>query len=280
MVGIERIVVAAEESEASRQGIRTALAWAPPLGASVTLLHVLPRTPAAAMTVLDAGAAREGLHFAEPMAAFEGWVANELADHSYQSSPAMETAYGLPGIEIPRFAERTGADLVVVGRKPRSQAQRRFEGDTADAVARRSTVPCLFVRQPLLVPTRMLVAIDGTERGMRVLQFALRIATAFSSRLSGVIVERLAPGEPPALAASVPAARTAALQRRLDGAVQPLLIRRGEAAAEILQAAADVSADLIVIGYRRGGPPGVIECGSVARYVGHHAWCGVLTIPL
>jgi nucleotide-binding universal stress UspA family protein len=57
-------------------------------------------------------------------------------------------------------------------------------------------------------------------------------------------------------------------------------VRRGEPAAQILAAALEIETDVIVIGYRRGGPPAVIEAGSVARYVLHHAPCAVLTVPL
>jgi nucleotide-binding universal stress UspA family protein len=35
-----------------------------------------------------------------------------------------------------------------------------------------------------------------------------------------------------------------------------------------------------VIGYHRGGLPGIIEAGSTARHVVHTAPCAVLTIPL
>ena len=275
---LERIVAAADESEAGRQGIKAALAWSVPLDATVTLFHVLPRASAAALTLTGGG--RERAHGGDSLSALESWVAAEVGERGEQAVPTIEAGYGLPGVEIPRFAEQTGAGLIVVGRKPRSLAQRLYEGDTADAVARRSTVPCLFVRRPLQVPSRILVAVDGTERGMRVLQFALAIATRLRSRLGGVIVERLHPGEPRGLAASVPTARTATLQRRLDGAVEPLLVRHGHPSTEILRAADDVGADVIVIGYRRGGPPGMIEAGSVARYVAHHALCAVLTVPL
>jgi nucleotide-binding universal stress UspA family protein len=273
---LDRIVVAADESEAGRQGVRAALAWAEPLGAAVTLFHVLPRVPAAALS----GGARHHGRAADSLAALESWVTAEVAERPGQRVPAIEAGYGLPGIEIPRDAEQAGAGLLVVGRKPRSMAQRLYEGDTADAVARRSTVPCLFVRRPLRVPARMIVAVDGTDRGMRVLQVAGDITTRLGCRLSGVIVERLHPGEPPALAGAVPTARTAALQRRLNGDVEPLLVRQGDPAPEILAAAHDLSADVIIIGYRRGGPPGLIEAGSVARYVAHHAPCAVLTVPL
>jgi nucleotide-binding universal stress UspA family protein len=275
-MGLERIVAAADESEAGRQGVKAALAWAGPLGATVTLFHVLPRVPAAA---LRGGAGNRGAG-ADSLAALETWVTAEVAEGPGQRPPAIESGYGLPGIEIPRYAELAGARLLVLGRKPRSMAQRLYEGDTADAVARRSTVPCLFVRRPLRIPARMLVAVDGTDRGMRVLQIGSDIATRLGCRLSGVIVERLHPGEPPGLAGVVPTARTAALQRRLNGAIEPLLVRQGDPSTEILKAAHDLSAEVIIIGYRRGGPPGLIEAGSVARQVAHHAPCAVLTVPL
>jgi nucleotide-binding universal stress UspA family protein len=274
-MGLERIVVAADESEAGRHGVKAALAWSVPLGATVTLFHVMPRIPAAAL----AGGRSDRGHGADPLGALKAWVSAEVAERRGRL-PAIEAGYGVPGIEVPRFAEQSGAGLLVVGRKPRSPAQRLYEGDTADAVARRSTVPCLFVRRPLRVPGRMIVAVDGTDRGMRVLQFACDIATRLGCRLSGVIVERLHPGEPAGLAGAVPTARTAALRRRLDGAIEPLLVRQGNPSTGILEAAHDVSADVIIIGYRRGGPPGLIEAGSVARYVAHHAPSTVLTVPL
>jgi nucleotide-binding universal stress UspA family protein len=279
-MSIDRIVAAVDESEVGRQGIRTALTWGPRLQAEVTLYHVAAPRPAPAF------AHPGGLSEIEPAAALDGvgaiesWIAGELGDRPGQPVPALATGYGLPGVEIPRYAERAGAGLLVLGRKPRSHAQRLFEGDTADAVARRSTVPCLFVRGPLGVPARLLVAVDGTDRGLAVLRFALGIATGLSSLLSGVIVEPTHAGEPAELARTVPTARVAALQRRLDGAVQPLVVRRGDPATEILRTAEDSRADVVVIGYRRGGPPGLIEGRSVARRVAHRAACAVLTVPL
>jgi nucleotide-binding universal stress UspA family protein len=277
---IDRIVVAADESEESRRGIRAALAWAGPLGADVTLFHVAAQRRAAAPPPLRANGEVEPANVSDGASAIRHCIAGELAEAQGLPVPNIEIGCGLPGIEIPRFAERTEADLLVLGRKPRSRTQRLYEGDTADAVARRSTVPCLFVRRPLGLPARLLVAIDGTDRGLGVLRLALAVAGALGSRLSGVIVEPARADEPAELARSVVLARTAALQRRLEGAVEPLVVRHGDPAAEILHAADDTGADVVIIGYRRGGPPGLIEGGSVARRVAHRASCAVLTAPL
>jgi nucleotide-binding universal stress UspA family protein len=242
--------------------------------------HVEARQPAPALARFADTEGSEPAGAWDAVAALERWTRTELADRPELPVPTFDTGSGLPGIEIPRFAERRGAGLLVLGRKPRSPTQRLFEGDTADAVARRSTVPCLFVRRPLGIPSRLLVAVDGTERGLSVLRFALGLATGLRSALSGVIVEPVLDGKPAALAQSVPSARTTALQRRLEGVVEPLRIRHGEPAAEILRTADDTRAEVIVLGFRRGGPPGVVEGGSVARRVAHRASCAVLTVPL
>jgi nucleotide-binding universal stress UspA family protein len=255
-VSVEHIVVATDGSEASRQGIGAARAWGQRLGAEVTLYHVATRRPLPALA-LAAG----------PL------VESEPAEH-------LETGVGIPGVEIPRFAERNGAGLVVVGRKPRARSPQIQASDTGDAVARRSTVPCLFVPGPLGLPAHLLVALDGTDRGLRVLPFALGIAEALGARLSGVVVEPPKPGEPAELASLVPSARAAALRHRLDCGVHPLIVRHGDPETEILRAAHHARADVIIIGYRRGGSPAPIQRGSVARRVAHCAPCAVLTVPL
>ena len=98
------------------------------------------------------------------------WVRTEL--HAQREPPHVEVgiAVGVPAIEICRLAERRQADLMVLGRKQRSQLGRLLLGDTADAVARRSTIPCLFVPHDSGPFRQVLVALDGSERGMLVLK--------------------------------------------------------------------------------------------------------------
>ena len=279
-MGIKHIVVAADESETSRQAVRSALDWADRLGAAVTVYHVAARPQLAAVGEPTRPSWTQSRHAGEEDRAIERWVTAQAAMRPEHPRPAFESGCGLPGVEIPRFAERAGAGLLVVGRKFRSPARRLSEGDTADAVARRSTVPCLFVQSPLGVPNRILVAADGTDRGLRVTGFAFDLAAALGGALGGVTVERGFAGDPVALAAAVPGARTVELQRRLRGVVEPLLVRSGDPATEILRAAAITEAEVVVIGFRRGGPPGLIEGGSVGRQVAHRASCAVLTVPL
>jgi len=209
----------------------------------------------------------------------------------------LAVAEGLPGVEISRYAETAKADLVVIGRKRRSVLQRLLLGDTADSVARRSALPCLFVSADEQRFERILVALDGTERGISVLLAAIdfsrltgacirvvnvepayqnedgvpRILTARSARLAEVVA---------GLARRSDLAENA--WDRSDGASgdSPLVIHRGPVVAEIIREVSAAKSDLLLVGYHRGGPVAVAEAGSVSRRLAHEAPCGVLTIPL
>ena len=61
-----------------------------------------------------------------------------MRERLLEATVACLVEYGYTGTTVTRIAERVGADLLVVGHKPRTQAMRLLLGDTADAVARRS----------------------------------------------------------------------------------------------------------------------------------------------
>jgi len=195
---------------------------------------------------------------------------------------------GVPSIEICRAAEERGADLLILGRKPRSQANRLMVGDTADAVARRSLVPSLHVPPRVEGVNSMLVALDGSERGLVVFRTAANLAAAIGATIRAVTVEAALADEPAELVAGLPTARSARLLDRLRGmlsAEQPTAVplleaRRGDVVEQVLVAVAETAADLLVVGCHRGGPPGVVEAGSVARRLEHLAPCTLLTVPL
>lgn len=265
---LQHIVAAADETEVSRNAIRTALAWAHRASARLTILSVSSR---------KALATGDGQPSA--VTTIERWLGHEVAG-SNAAAPRIAEASGVPSIEIARFAEESAADLLVLGRKQRSAVARRLLGDTADAVARRSRVPCLFVPGPDEVPDRLLVALDATERGLTVFYGACRLAEALDVRLDLVTVERALADEPAHLARDVRDGRTENLARALCGAANALRVRRGDVVTEILHEVDARHARVLVIGYHRGGPPGFVEAGSVARQLSHSAPCAVLTIPL
>jgi nucleotide-binding universal stress UspA family protein len=218
------------------------------------------------------------------------WLATEFA-----AGPAIPVelgiAFGVPGIEICRFAEQRGADLLVLGRKHRSAVARLLVGDTADAVIRRSRVPCLFVEQGSAPLGRILVALDGTERGMRVYGAARDFAEVIHAGVGVVTVEdsnapHAAEPVPP-----LPLTRSSRLWRELEpawdrdgGAVSPsetaVAIRQGRVVPEILAEVSGSGADVLAFGCHRGGPAGFLEHAGTARQLAHTAPVSVLTIPL
>jgi nucleotide-binding universal stress UspA family protein len=214
------------------------------------------------------------------------WLAPELAAAERRPVVSLAVTYGVPSIEICRYAEEVGAGLVVLGRKQRSAKTRLLIGDTADAVARRSRVPCLFVPSGSRPMCRVLAALDGTDWGLTVMTAALRLAAATGVELHTVTVEPPKAGETAADAAALPLARTTRLEQRLREALgrdhpgARLEIRRGTAVEEVLAALDASEADTLAVGYHRGGPAGIIEAGSTGRRLLHAAPGAVFTIPL
>jgi nucleotide-binding universal stress UspA family protein len=276
---LEHIVVAADETAASRNAIRTALSWAAQAGARVTIINV--SAPGAVPVLAGAGALPHRDQRSSPaLDSIQRWLLPELGREPSWPVPEVAMAVGIPGIEIARFADETSADLLVVGRKQRSAAARLLVGDTADAVARRSRVPCLFVPTPLEVPTTMLAALDGSPRCLSVVAATRSIAQSLHASLELVSVEPAQKDEPSELAHALPTAGTVNLRCMLNGGGDALRVRRGDIVTEILREVQAAQAQVLAVGYHRGGPPGVLELGSVARRLVHSAPCGVLTIPL
>jgi nucleotide-binding universal stress UspA family protein len=263
---LTHIVPATDESDAGRQAVWTALEIAETAGACVTVLRVVPS---------DGNGTHPDLEH------LQRWVESGLTPRDPVAPITYAVAYGVPGIEIARFAERARASLLVLGRKPRSRIVRLLLGDTADAVARRSGVPCLFVSPEGTRPRHLLVAVDGSERGMTVLDAADRFARQVGADLLVLTVEPTHAGEPIHLALATPVARSARIRSQVhDRLGHEIEVRRGEAAEQILAAVDERRPDVVVLGCHRGGSAGVIEAGSTARQVIHAAPCAVLTVPL
>lgn len=284
---LEHIVVAVDDSDVGRHALTEAIELAARVGARVTAMTAIAARPlpqpAAALSA--ARAARQ--HALPPaLADLEARVRAARPAH-HGVAVATDVAYGIPGIEICRFAEERGADLLVIGRKRRSQAERLLIGDTADAVARRSRVPCLFIPGHVPLGGPVLAAIDTGPRAARVTRAAHEFAAAASWPFRLLTVMPGKEQEPDDLRELLEAEGREALSATYRAAVPDapansaeLMVRRGDVAEQVLAATEQGGAGVLVTGYRRGGPPGVAELGSVARRLAHGAACPVLTIPV
>lgn len=191
---------------------------------------------------------------------------------------------GLPGIEIVHQAESWGADLVVLGR-PEHLAERAVTlGPTSDTVIRRRAGVSLFVPPQTHGIKRVLIALDGSFRGLGALGPTKAFLQLTGARAFAICV---LPGpEPGAAEASVATPARSELARvlveRLQLASGPcdFLVRWGDPLREILTMRELTRADLLVLGVRRGGAPGDLGSGHVGRDLLQTAPCAVLTVPI
>ena len=194
---------------------------------------------------------------------------------------------GIAGIEIVRVAEEIGADLLVLGRMVYEfQAGPRL-GPTADQVARRSRIPCLFIPEHQEDFAHHLVALDGTERGFAVFEVAREFLRVAGGDVEVVTVE---PQDSSGGDGSheVPRARTIRVAGTLDRMARenhrpryPFQVLRGEPVRLLQGELKHSTSDLLVIGSRRGGPSGPPPTSSgIGRTLLYSVSCAVLTVPL
>ena len=283
---LQHILAATDESEAGRQAVRAAIDLASRVSARITVLRVLATEASRSLVSAGAGASGNG-HDDMAQSFLRRWLEAGVLSPTEIPMVELAIAAGIPGIEICRFAEDTRVDLVVLGRKRHSPMMRLLLGDTADAVARRSRLPCLFVPPGSSQVKQVLAALDGTRRGINVLSETCDFAMAAGTVLKVMTVEHSPQGEPLHIVAELPVARSSTLKSKVQEVLAPrildtapLTIRRGDVVENVLAEVQETGSDVLAIGYRRGGPPGVLEAGSTARRLAHIAPCAVLTIPL
>jgi nucleotide-binding universal stress UspA family protein len=267
-----RIVVATTLMDDCRVPVRTAVALAARLGGELTVLGSVPG--------LVPGAAAWPGHPA--LEEVQAWVTAALPSDA--TPPRVAARGGLPGVEIPRFAEEVNADLLVVGKCEASGA-----GTLADSVLRRSRRPCLVLPCEWEKLSPIVVALDGSERGFQVHQAASELAERMRVPVHAVTVDAADRDD----SAAGPSGRSLRLLSRVQAlaprnngaaafklAPPALHIRAGDVVREVLAEVAEVGAGMLAVGWRWGGPSDRIPAGSVGRRLALEAPCGVLAIPL
>lgn len=290
-MSFRQILVAADESTDGRCAVMAARALAGSSHAQITILKVLSVPPTGDVPAgrwISSTTAGPGGQHAE-LQHFQAWLGPEARNGTAGPPAEVAVAFGIPGIEIGRFAALRRAELVVLGRRERTPDHRLLLGETADAVVRRSDLPVLFVPAGVREFRRVLVALDGTERAAQVLETALIVSRELGAVLGAVTVEPdLADERPTASGGPMPRGRSVRLRdllKRLPrgSAGSPgvgLDVRQGNPIEGVLAAVTEQQADLLVIGYRRGGPPKIVGPTDIARNLLYATPSAVLTVPL
>jgi nucleotide-binding universal stress UspA family protein len=204
----------------------------------------------------------------------------------HRTGPASDVHWisGIPGFEIVHWAERAGAELVVLGREERCPQNPLPLGRTADTVVRRRDGACLLVPPAVRTLDRMVLALDGTRRGLGILEPAAALAAALKSECLAVHV---CPRDPVSISLescwtdpAVERAREALAAFPELGNGSCLQVRRGVPVSEILAFLDQNRADLLVLGVRRGGPRGEMGSGHVGQDLLRTAPTAILTVPI
>lgn len=234
---------------------------------------------------------------------------NGLAEVLGTGRARVELRAGDPAEELAAAAASTGADLVCVGR-PRERADTARDGrNTVNRLLRRLNVPLLQPAAMTHAPSRILAAVDGGDSSDAVLSMAWRLAARLEARLTSLHVlddvvghyARTAleasgshvDGGAHAAGGARPADEVAETLRSETAAWMRSLLERigaragrcdvrvgeGDPGADILAAAHELSADLIVVGRTGRDAVGTSEVGSTTRFLLRVAPCPIVVVP-
>ena len=142
-------------------------------------------------------------------------------------------------------------------------------------------------------PDLIIVGVDGSDQSIRASHVAAAMARVHGARLHVVTVVRPPEGwwgvvgSPPpadAMSRSMAEAQRTVLDRTIDrldasGIEVTSAEEIGDPASSLVSLAADMDADLIVVGRRGAGMVERMILGSVADRVAHDAGCPVLIVP-
>jgi nucleotide-binding universal stress UspA family protein len=296
MIKISRILCPVDFSEFSRHALEEALTLARHYGAGVVALHAynMPMTMAAVagdggfVPVLPPLTADQ----AEQEALMEKFLASVLAGDVRLTS---EVVQGAAVATILDRALTLPADLIVMGTHGRSGVDRMLMGSVTERVLRKAACPVLTVPiRSTSAPEfhRILCPIDFSRSSKQALKYAVSIAQETRAHLAVLHVIEMLPDADSyqfrlwnvpelraqvlsdarnELAASIPpeTAMTCEIEQRIES---------GKPYKQILKVAAEMRADLIVIGVHGRGAADLLLFGSTTQHVVRQAACPVLTM--
>jgi len=141
--------------------------------------------------------------------------------------------------------------------------------------------------------SRILVALDGSDYSLRALDFAIDLAKKYQSQLVlvHVVIRQIYAINPPEAGILAGTAIVRELETegktiltqgeekvKAQGLPVEARLRQGVPAEELLRAAADEKADLMVLGSRGLSQVRAFLLGSVSDKVSHHAKCPTLIV--
>ncbi|MDX1984842.1 MAG: universal stress protein [Bryobacteraceae bacterium] len=270
MPPLHRIVAAADFTDLSAGALRYADAIARQAHAQLTVVYAQSFTPPAYFT------RSQVTHLVDWMRSQSLEVETRLREFTDRHIGSGERDYlvieGTPAEVILDSAKQLNAGLIVQGTHARSGVERWFLGSVAEHVLAAAEIPVLTVRGggETMAIRNILCPVTGDAPQ---LSHAIQIARYFQAAVEVLRVE-----EPGHALAGDPCAALSAEERA--GCAIRQVVRKGDAAKQILSHASESGCDLLVIGARRHRMTDTSMLGTTTYQVVRLAPCPVLMVPL
>ena len=277
------LLVAVDGRAGSDAALSAAFLLAGPLGAEVEIVTARERLPS--FPPLAPSPDLEATVDARLLAAIRKQVAHSPAR---DAEWPVQLLHGVPADAIARHAAERDARMIVLARGPRDVRHRLLGGNFAMRLAQLSDTPIFAVVAPFHhLPRRVLVALDFSPRSIA----AARDGMALTRESATVWLAHVVPGfehilgvpeEWEGIYASALDEAFAAAQvdmRVPETATVETLRLHGDPARQLLTAAGQVDADLIISGTHGMGFVQRMLLGSVAAQLLRAAPCSVLIVP-
>jgi nucleotide-binding universal stress UspA family protein len=200
----------------------------------------------------------------------------------------LEVRFGAPGAVLNDVIDARDAELLVLGGKHHSHIGRWLGGSTAHHMVRTAEVPILVTGPADTRIRRVLAAVDLSVAARPTLGAAERMAELFDAKLRVLHVVEPMPFSPELPGWVTVNELVALAEAELEESVWPLIgradaehvVRRGHPAETIAQAAAEWSADLIVVGTHGRGWVDRVLIGSVTERLLNRLPAAMLVVPV
>ncbi|HXU74169.1 MAG TPA: universal stress protein [Polyangia bacterium] len=288
-----RILAATDLTEPSDEALRQASEWARLRGAELFVCHVAPSLVGSNMLFPQATERQ-----VRDQPRIEARIADAVSDRSCAVTGREATdfhvivAAGTPYAEIVRQAEELRADLVVVGSHSRSGLAGIFLGNTAEEIVRHAHTSVLLAR-PRHHRGRIVVATDLSDAARTALRAAAEQARLSTARIT--LMYSIHKELETALGMSSFGSgyqfmdhergdlRTKAEQKLRDlmeraDVTGDAVVTEGAPAAELVQLADELGAELAVVGATGRTALRRMHIGKVAERIVRHAPCSVLVV--
>lgn len=220
---------------------------------------------------------------------------------------SSELLYGHPAQEIIRFADEHQPELILMGAKGLRATMGILLGGVVQQVVEHARWPILVTRSPYQSLNRILLALDGSPCSQKALDYILRFPFPENAKIQILHVLPPPASEQEILAATWAAGvdaisirptireeleraqiedeqrceellSQASLQCKQHFQNVTTIVRRGDAASEILTHTKEHQIELIIAGSRGLSAIGGWLLGSVSRKLVHYATCSVLIV--